>query len=142
MKATNAILIGLGALLVLRKVRGAAGVGHPADWYTIQDLDNYKLYLESGYGKDFLPTELKRNERARLELLEEAVREHERRRSEFARAEKGMRRHGQDAIEAFNKYVHFLNNKYGRGFHPGLIAPDEAKIYQQLFEDAWVAEHE
>ena len=137
MKATNLVLVGLGALLVLRKIRGAAGVGHPADYYTPQDYNDYVTYLEAYYGEGFTPAELRRNERARLEILEEAAREHERRTRAQQQhiVEMKRQRSKAEAQAAFDTYVHYLNNKYGRGFNPGLIDPTDSEFYYKLKKD-------
>ena len=146
MKATSTIwpvvaLIG-GALVIRHKNKstsgvGRCGVGHPADWFNKKDLDDYMIYLETGYGKGFTEAELMPWERNFLHTLQMAAEEHERRAKAQQQHIVDLKRERKkaEAQAAFDTYVHYLNNKYGRGFNPGLIDPVDADFYNRLKAD-------
>ena len=121
-----------GGLLLKRQK--AKGVGHPADWFNEEDLKNYRIYLETGYGKDFTDAELMPHERNQLHYLERAAEEHARRR---AAAQKPIRPVEVEidkalALQRLVEYEHYLNKKYGPGWIPGLIEEGEMKTWASL----------
>ena len=116
-------------------------IGHPADYYTVDDLENYRTYLEAGYGPDYTEAELLPNERHRLHTLEEAAEEHGRRLFAQQQHIHDLRRERDNAQARANleDYEKYLNRKYGPGWHPGLIDEWDRDTWNMLYNNANMA---
>lgn len=144
MKATSTLwpllAIVAGALLIRRK---QSGVGYmpgynPADLYSLQDAKDFKSYLEAGYGKGFTEAELEPWERNRWAMLQVAEDEHRKRLQQTKAMVKQIQRERKQASAraALDDYVKYLNHRYGAGWHPGLINPQDSELYYKLLEEA------
>lgn len=148
MKLTSTIwpLVAIVAGGLLLRKRKASGVGympgyHPADLYSPQDVNDFRAYLEAGYGKGFTEAELEPWERNRWAMMKEAEKEHELRiiptidEARAMTAQLKKQRKQASARAALDDYVKYLNHRYGAGWHPGLINPQDSDVYYQLLEE-------